>query len=120
MKKVLVVGAGAQGAPCASILARDTDVAEIVLGNVKYIISWPLSLFTNTEEKLAFYRRFGTSNIGTALPAIVGAKMCVQGEPARGLIAPECLEPTKFLKVMANMGAPVKFSEVLSKEVAIL
>ncbi|MCK4353975.1 MAG: saccharopine dehydrogenase NADP-binding domain-containing protein [Dehalococcoidia bacterium] len=88
--------------------------------NVKYIISWPLSLFTSTEEKLAFYRRFGATNIGTALPAIVGAKMCVEGEAGKGIIAPECLEPTKFLKVMAKMGAPVKFSEVLSKEIAIL
>jgi len=88
--------------------------------NVKYIISWPLSLFTNTEEKLAFYRRFGTANIGTALPAIVGAKMCVEGDAGKGIIAPECIEPTKFLKAMANMGAPVKFSEVLSKEIAIL
>ncbi|MBW1933762.1 MAG: saccharopine dehydrogenase NADP-binding domain-containing protein [Deltaproteobacteria bacterium] len=34
MKKVLVVGAGGQGGPCASILARDNDVAEIVLGDV--------------------------------------------------------------------------------------
>ena len=33
-KKVLIVGAGAQGAPCASILARDKDVSEIVLGDI--------------------------------------------------------------------------------------
>ena len=34
MTKVLVIGAGAQGAPCASILARDRDVSEIVLGDI--------------------------------------------------------------------------------------
>jgi len=34
MKKVLVVGAGGQGGPCASILARDKGVAEIVLGDI--------------------------------------------------------------------------------------
>jgi len=34
MKKLLIVGAGAQGAPCASILSRDRDVAEIVLGGI--------------------------------------------------------------------------------------
>lgn len=28
------MGAGAQGAPCASILARDKDVSEIVLGDI--------------------------------------------------------------------------------------
>ncbi|MCK4353856.1 MAG: saccharopine dehydrogenase NADP-binding domain-containing protein, partial [Dehalococcoidia bacterium] len=32
--KVLIVGAGCQGAPCASILARDKDISEIVLGDV--------------------------------------------------------------------------------------
>ncbi len=32
--KVLIVGAGAQGGPCASILARDRDIAEIVLGDI--------------------------------------------------------------------------------------
>ena len=34
MKKVLIVGAGGQGGPCASILARDKDVTEIVLGDI--------------------------------------------------------------------------------------
>ena len=32
--KVLIVGAGAQGGPCASILARDKDVSKIVLGDI--------------------------------------------------------------------------------------
>ena len=34
MKKVLVVGAGGQGGPCASILARDKDVSEVILGDI--------------------------------------------------------------------------------------
>ena len=34
MKKVLIVGAGAQGGPCASILARDKDISEIRLGDI--------------------------------------------------------------------------------------
>ncbi len=34
MKKVLIVGAGGQGGSCASILARDKDVSEVVLGDV--------------------------------------------------------------------------------------
>ena len=33
-KKVLVVGAGAQGGACASILARDKDIPEIVLADI--------------------------------------------------------------------------------------
>ena len=34
MKKVLVIGAGAQGGPCASILAGEPDVEEIRLGDI--------------------------------------------------------------------------------------
>lgn len=31
MAKVLIVGAGAQGGPCASILARDRDVIRLLI-----------------------------------------------------------------------------------------
>ena len=87
--------------------------------DVKYTISWSYSLFTTTEEKLELYRKFGTTGIAVALPAIVGARMCMEGDAEGGVIAPERLDPIKFLKMMADMGVPVKFHEVLSKEVSI-
>ena len=34
MKKVLVIGAGAQGGPCASILAGEEGVEKILLGDI--------------------------------------------------------------------------------------
>jgi malate/lactate dehydrogenase len=34
MKKVLVIGAGAQGGPCTSILAGEESVKEIRLGDI--------------------------------------------------------------------------------------
>ena len=34
MRKVLVIGAGAQGGPCASILAGEEGVVEIGLGDI--------------------------------------------------------------------------------------
>ena len=71
------------------------------------------------EENLRLYRQFGTARIGVALPAIVGARMCVAGEAERGLIAPECLEAKRFLKRMADAGAPVQFEEICSKEVSV-
>jgi saccharopine dehydrogenase (NAD+, L-lysine-forming) len=71
------------------------------------------------EENLRLYRQFGTARIGVALPAIVGAKMCVAGEAERGLIAPECLDAKRFLKMMADAGAPVQFEEICSKEVSV-
>ena len=87
--------------------------------DITYKLYWPYHLYTNLEEKLGFHRKFGTTEIGVAMPAIVAAKMSMHGDAPRGLIAPECLDPTKFLKMMADMGAPVKFQEVCSKEVSV-
>ena len=88
-------------------------------GNVKYKLYWPFDFFTTVEEKVKMYQKFGTTHIPVALPAIVGAKMCVAGEAERGLIGPECLDPTKFLKMMADAGAPVQFKEICTKEVSV-
>jgi saccharopine dehydrogenase-like NADP-dependent oxidoreductase len=86
---------------------------------VTYKLSWPHNLFTNPEERLEVYRKSGTAEIAVALPAIAGAKMCVAGNAGRGVIAPKCLDPIKFLKMMAAMGAPVKFHEVCSREICV-
>lgn len=71
------------------------------------------------EERLEMYRRFGTANIYVSIPAIVGAKMCIEGEAEKGVIAPERLNPTEFLRRMTNIGAPMKFHEMVSKTVSI-
>jgi len=86
---------------------------------MEYTLSYPYPLFATTEERLELFRKFGTFNVYVALPAIVGAKLCVQGKASKGMIAPECLEPMDFLKEMSAMGCPVKVHEVLSKEAFI-
>jgi saccharopine dehydrogenase-like NADP-dependent oxidoreductase len=86
---------------------------------IEYKVVYPLSLFETPEERLELYKKFGASNIYVALPAIVGAKMCMEGSTERGVIPAECLDPIKFLKLMASMGASVKFQEVCSKQVSI-
>jgi saccharopine dehydrogenase (NAD+, L-lysine-forming) len=70
------------------------------------------------EEELKIFRRLGTVHIYVALPAVIGAKMCVEGVQ-KGVIAPECLDPMAFLKAMSDMGAPLKFTEECIKEVVI-
>ncbi len=87
--------------------------------DVTYTLSWPYSLVTSAEEGLEVYKRFGARNIAVALPAIVGAKMCAEGNAERGVIPAECLDPMKFLKIMADIGWPLKFHETVLKEVAI-
>jgi saccharopine dehydrogenase (NAD+, L-lysine-forming) len=83
----------------------------------KYTVSLPYAFFGTTEEKIEVFQKFGTAIIGVALPAIVGAKMCVSGEAERGVICAECLDPVKFMKMVAKMGAPIRLQETFSKEV---
>ena len=85
--------------------------------DVEHIIAYHYNLFATTEDILEIYKKFGTINSYVALPAIVGAKMCVGGFADKGVIGPECLDPIKFLRSMADMGWPVKFQETISKDV---
>jgi saccharopine dehydrogenase-like NADP-dependent oxidoreductase len=70
------------------------------------------------EERGMIFARLGTVQIYVALPAAIGAKMCVGGV-AKGVIAPECLDPMVFLKTMSDMGAPLRFTEECIREVVI-
>ena len=122
-------------APANKFLEENEDVAKLppesvgaivmeVKGakageKVAYKLYWPYCLYTTVEEKVKMYQKFGTTNIGAALPAIAGAKMCAAGEAKRGVIAPECLDPIKFLKVMADIGWPLKFHEECTRKVAV-
>jgi saccharopine dehydrogenase-like NADP-dependent oxidoreductase len=72
----------------------------------------------SSEEQMELFRRLGTAQIYVALPAAIGAGMCVQGV-TKGVIAPECLDPIAFLKAMSDVGAPLSFTEECIKEVVI-
>jgi len=86
---------------------------------LEYKMSYPIARFATPEERLELYKRFGATNIYVCIPAIVGAKMCMEGLAEKGLISSECLDPIKFLKIMAEMGLPMKLHETLSKEKSI-
>jgi len=73
----------------------------------------------SADEKLKMFRRLGTTQVFVAAPAIVGAKMCIKGDAEKGVIAAECFDPIKFLKMMADIGVPVKFQEIVSRSVTI-
>jgi hypothetical protein len=68
------------------------------------------------ETKLSLFRQFGSSLLGVALPAVVGAKMCLDGKADPGVISSECLDPLTFFKYMAQMGVPVCFDEKIIKK----
>ncbi len=85
---------------------------------VQYKASSPSTFYRTVEEKNEVYKRFGTTIIGVALPAIVGAKMCINGDADKGVISAECLEPKTFFKMLTEMGAPVILHEVQTREVS--
>jgi saccharopine dehydrogenase-like NADP-dependent oxidoreductase len=85
---------------------------------IKYTLTRRLSGFS-ADEKLKMFRRLGTTGVFVAAPAIVAAKMSIKGDAEKGIIAPECLDPIKFLKMMAAIGVPVKFQEIMSRNVTI-
>jgi len=106
--------------PIDSISAMSIRVTGVKSGEgVERTISYPYANYTTEEERLEIYNRFGTIDIYVALAAIVGVKLCVAGEVEKGVVAPECLDPIKFLKKMSDMGAPVKFRETVSRDVVV-
>ena len=71
------------------------------------------------QTRLHLFRTFGTSHIGVALPAVIGAKMCMAGDADVGVTSSECLDPTLFFKRMAGMGVPVEFEETITRHTRI-
>ncbi len=54
MKKVLVIGAGAQGGPCASILAGEDGVEKIRLGDIDLALAQKVADRINSDKVEAF------------------------------------------------------------------
>jgi hypothetical protein len=42
-----------------------------------------------------------------------------KGDAEKGVIAAECFDPIKFLKMMADLGVPIEFQETVSRSVTI-
>ena len=108
--------------------ARPLEAFEVMIIEVRgtksgedltYTITCPFRFFWNAAERLEIYRQLGATGVDVALPAVVGAKMCAEGEADRGVIAAECLDPVLFLKNMARAGVLVRFREECSKNVIL-
>jgi saccharopine dehydrogenase (NAD+, L-lysine-forming) len=62
-------------------------------------------LHTSISNMREWLRRYGTTNGWVPIPAATTAKMLAKGEiQAKGVIAPECLEPEPFLRKLTEMG----------------
>jgi saccharopine dehydrogenase-like NADP-dependent oxidoreductase len=65
----------------------------------------------NRERQRQLFNAYGTTMVYVALPAVLGAKMCVNGEAESGVISPDSLDPQKFFAGMAERGVPFEFEE---------
>jgi saccharopine dehydrogenase-like NADP-dependent oxidoreductase len=63
------------------------------------------------ERQRQLFDAYGTTMVYVALPAVVGARMCVSGEAERGVISPDSLDPERFFARMAERGVPFGFEE---------
>jgi saccharopine dehydrogenase (NAD+, L-lysine-forming) len=82
----------------------------------KYSVVCPNSFYKTTEERLSVYNRLGTAITSVALPAVIGAKMCINGDTDKGVICAECLDPNMFFKIATEMGSPVTIHELVTHE----
>ena len=82
---------------------------------VTYTVWIDTSLLDPSVTKY-LYQTFGTTQVTIPLPAVVGAKMCMNGMTEAGIIFPECLNPDEFFRSMADMGAPIVLRERITCE----
>lgn len=75
MTKVLIIGAGAQGGPCTSILARDSEVSEIILADMN------LELAEKVVEKIGSGKvtplKLNAANVEDVTRAAKGADVVI-------------------------------------------
>jgi saccharopine dehydrogenase-like NADP-dependent oxidoreductase len=84
---------------------------------VTYTLSEPYTFILTTEDKVKVFDLFGSTDVGVALPAVIGAKMCALGAADAGTISSECLDPEMFYKLLADTGVPLSVEERVEKSV---
>ena len=82
---------------------------------ISHIISYRFTDGPNKERQHRLYNVYGTTMVHVALPALVGARMCVNGEVQSGVVSPDNLDPNKFFKGMAERGVPFEMDEKFIK-----
>ena len=86
---------------------------------LSHIISYRFTDGPNKERQRRLLSVYGTTMVHVALPALVGARMCVNGEVQSGVISPDSLDPNKFFKGMAERGVPFEMDEIIIKQTVL-
>jgi saccharopine dehydrogenase (NAD+, L-lysine-forming) len=87
---------------------------------VTHIVNYRFTDGPNEDRQAQLYRRYGTTMVHVALPAVIGAKMCVRGEVEKGVISPDSLDANIFFKGMAARGVPFEMNEKIHKHTIVM
>jgi saccharopine dehydrogenase-like NADP-dependent oxidoreductase len=82
---------------------------------VTHLLNYRFTDGPDHERQRALFEAFGTTLVYVALPAVVGAKMCVSGGVEPGVLSPDSLDPQAFFAGMSARGAPFEFDEEIVK-----
>ena len=109
-----------------TILKADlTGILEITVDGeragerISHIISYKFSDGEDKDLKQQLFNAYGTTRVYVALPAVVGAQMCMSGEAKRGVITPDSLLPKMFFEGMAQRSVPFRVEERIIKQTTI-
>jgi saccharopine dehydrogenase-like NADP-dependent oxidoreductase len=83
--------------------------------SVTHIISYRFTDGSNKARQRQLFNAYGTTMVHVALPAMIGAKMCLNGAVESGVISPDSLDPKLFFRGMADRGVPFDFDEQIIK-----
>jgi len=82
---------------------------------VAHNISYCFTDGPNHELQRQLFKSFDTTMVYVALPAVVGAKMCVNGEVESGVVSADVLDPKAFFDGMEERGVPFEFDETIKE-----
>jgi saccharopine dehydrogenase (NAD+, L-lysine-forming) len=83
---------------------------------VTHVISYCFTDGPNKQRQRMLFNTFGTTMVYVALPAVAGAKMCVNGQLESGVVSPDSLDPQTFFDWMGERGVPFEFDEQIVKQ----
>jgi saccharopine dehydrogenase-like NADP-dependent oxidoreductase len=94
----------------------DVEVSGTRCGEqVIHIIRYTFTDGTDHHRQARLFNIYGTTMVYVALPAVVGAKMCLAGCLESGVVSADSLAPERFFAGMQERGIPFKFEEIIRK-----
>lgn len=82
---------------------------------INHDISYCFTDGTNHTRQRQLFSTFGTTMVYVALPAVVGARMCVENQAENGVITPDSLDPEQFIAGMEARGISFDFEYQVSR-----